>query len=101
MVTALTSIYIGYIIKSSKYIISMAAVDALVYIFCEGQILQGYGVNFPNPAIVSSNVPGKFMFCFMPKKVDSNTEIDVNLDIVVESEKYMQYKKILSNNNIL
>ena len=39
MVTALTSIYIGYIIKSSKYIISMAAVDALVYIFLFG-ILQ-------------------------------------------------------------
>ena len=70
--------------------------NALVYIFCEGKILQGYGVNFPNPAIVSSNVPGKFMFCFMPKKVDSNEEVEVNLDIVIESEKFMQYESVLS-----
>ncbi|WP_297203830.1 late competence development ComFB family protein [uncultured Brachyspira sp.] len=70
--------------------------NALVYIFYENKILQGYGVNFPNPAIVSGNVPGKFMFCFMPKKVDSNSEVEVNLDIVVESEKYMQYKSVLS-----
>ncbi|WP_157151414.1 cell envelope integrity protein CreD [Brachyspira sp. SAP_772] len=39
MVTALTSIYIGYIIKSPKYTISMAIVEALVYIFLFG-ILQ-------------------------------------------------------------
>lgn len=39
MVTALTSIYIGYIIKSPKYTISMAIVEALIYIFLFG-ILQ-------------------------------------------------------------
>ena len=39
MVTALTSIYIGYIIKSPRYTISMAIVEALVYIFLFG-ILQ-------------------------------------------------------------
>lgn len=39
MVTALTSIYIGYIIKSHKYTISMAVVEALIYIFLFG-ILQ-------------------------------------------------------------
>ena len=39
MVTALTSIYIGYIIKSNKYAFSMALVNALIYIFLFG-ILQ-------------------------------------------------------------
>ena len=39
MVTALTSIYIGYIIKSPKYTVSMAAVEVLIYIFLFG-ILQ-------------------------------------------------------------
>ncbi|WP_300368333.1 cell envelope integrity protein CreD [Brachyspira sp.] len=39
MVTSLTSIYIGYIIKSHKYTISMAVVEALIYIFLFG-ILQ-------------------------------------------------------------
>lgn len=39
MVTALTSIYIGYIIKSPKYTLSMAVVEALIYIFLFG-ILQ-------------------------------------------------------------
>lgn len=39
MVTALTSIYIGYIIKSPKYTISMASAEALIYIFLFG-ILQ-------------------------------------------------------------
>lgn len=39
MVTALTSIYIGYIIKSPKYTISMAIVESLIYIFLFG-ILQ-------------------------------------------------------------
>ncbi|TXJ35603.1 cell envelope integrity protein CreD [Brachyspira pilosicoli] len=39
MVTALTSIYIGYIIKSPRYTISMAIVEALIYIFLFG-ILQ-------------------------------------------------------------
>lgn len=39
MVTALTSIYIGYIIKSPRYTISMAIVESLVYIFLFG-ILQ-------------------------------------------------------------
>lgn len=39
MVTALTSIYIGYIIKSPKYTVSMAVVEALIYIFLFG-ILQ-------------------------------------------------------------
>lgn len=70
--------------------------SALVYIFSEGNILQGYGVNFPNPAIVSSNVPGKFMFCFMPKKTDSNEDIEVKLNMIIESEKYMQYESVLS-----
>ncbi|WP_295161344.1 late competence development ComFB family protein [uncultured Brachyspira sp.] len=70
--------------------------NALVYIFCDEKILQGYGVNFPNPAVVSSNVPGKFMFCFMPKKVDTNEEMEVKLGIVVESEKFMQYENVLS-----
>lgn len=39
MVTALTSIYIGYIIKSPRYTISMAIVESLIYIFLFG-ILQ-------------------------------------------------------------
>lgn len=39
MVTALTSIYIGYIIKSPRYTISMAIVKSLIYIFLFG-ILQ-------------------------------------------------------------
>ena len=39
MVTALTSIYIGYIIKSPKYTVSMVAVEVLIYIFLFG-ILQ-------------------------------------------------------------
>lgn len=72
--------------------------NALVYIFDNKKILQGYGVNFPNPAVVSSNVPGKFMFCFMPKKVMSAEEIEVKLDIIVESEKYVQYKNVLTFN---
>ena len=39
MVVLLTSMYIGYIIKSKKYIISMAIVEILIYIFLFG-ILQ-------------------------------------------------------------
>lgn len=39
MVTALTYIYIGYIIKSPRYTISMAIVESLIYIFLFG-ILQ-------------------------------------------------------------
>lgn len=39
MVTVLTSIYIGYIIKSPRYTISMAIVESLIYIFLFG-ILQ-------------------------------------------------------------
>lgn len=39
MVTALTSIYIGYIIKSPRYTISMVIVESLIYIFLFG-ILQ-------------------------------------------------------------
>lgn len=39
MVILLTSIYIGYIIKSKKYILSMAIVETLIYIFLFG-ILQ-------------------------------------------------------------
>ena len=39
MVVLLTSMYIGYIIKSKKYILSMAIVEILIYIFLFG-ILQ-------------------------------------------------------------
>ncbi|WP_241883719.1 hypothetical protein [Brachyspira hyodysenteriae] len=32
----------------------------------------------------------------MPKRVDSNSEVEVKLDIVVESEKFMQYESVLT-----
>ena len=43
-----------------------------------------------------SNVAGKYMFCFMPQKTDSNKKIDVNLDIVVEAENYQKFKSSLT-----
>ena len=70
--------------------------NALVYMYYKDKLIEGYGANFPNPAVVSKNVPGKFMFCFMPKKVDSNDNIDLNLDIVIEAENYKQYKGVLN-----
>ena len=82
----------GNIISSSNF---EKVEDALVYIFYKDKLLDGYGTNFPNPAIVSKNIPGKFMFCFMPKKIDNNNEVEIELNIVVESEKFMQYKTVL------
>ena len=49
-----------------------------------------------NPAIVAKNVAGKYMFCFMPQKTDSNKKIDVNLDIVVEAENYQKFRSSLT-----
>lgn len=70
--------------------------NALVYMYYKDKLIEGYGVNFPNPAVVSKNVPGKYMFCFMPKKVDSNESMDINLDIVIEAENFKQYKGVLN-----
>lgn len=70
--------------------------SALVYMYYKDKLIEGYGANFPNPAVVSKNVPGKFMFCFMPKKVDSNESMDIDLDIVIEAENYKQYKGVLN-----
>ncbi|MEI0530414.1 late competence development ComFB family protein [Brachyspira pilosicoli] len=70
--------------------------SAKVYMFSNNALLKGYGVNFPNPAIVAKNVAGKYMFCFMPQKTDSNKKIDVNLDIVVEAENYQKFKSSLT-----
>ena len=55
--------------------------SALVYMYYKNKLIEGYGANFPNPAVVSKNVPGKFMFCFMPKKIDSNESINIDLDL--------------------
>ena len=70
--------------------------SALVYMYYKNKLIEGYGANFPNPAVVSKNVPGKFMFCFMPKKIDSNESINIDLDIVIEAENYKQYKSVLN-----
>ena len=70
--------------------------NALVYMYYKDKLIEGYGANFPNPAVVSNNVPGKFMFCFMPKKIDSNESMDIDLDIVIEAENYKQYKGVLN-----
>lgn len=70
--------------------------EALVYIYNKNTLLEGYGTNFPNPAIVSEHVPGKFMFCFLPQKIETKDIIQINLDIVVESKKYSKYKSTLS-----
>ena len=70
--------------------------NALVYMYYNNKLIKGYGANFPNPAVVSKNVPGKFMFCFMPEKVESNNSMDIDLDIVIEAENYKQYKGVLN-----
>lgn len=70
--------------------------SALVYMYYNSKLIEGYGANFPNPAVVSKNVPGKFMFCFMPQKVDSNDSMDIDLDIVIEAKNYKQYKSVLN-----
>ena len=75
--------------------------SALVYMYYKNKLIEGYGANFPNPAVVSKNVPGKFMFCFMPKKIDSNESINIDLDIVIEAENYKQYKKFKKYHIIL
>lgn len=70
--------------------------NALVYMYYKDKLIEGYGANFPNPAVVSKNVPGKYMFCFMPKKVDSNESMNIDLDIVIEAENFKQYKGVLN-----
>ena len=70
--------------------------NALVYMYYKDKLIEGYGANFPNPAVVSKNVPGKFMFCFMPIKIDSNESMDIDLDIVIEAENFKQYKGVLN-----
>lgn len=70
--------------------------DALIYIYNNNKLLEGYGTNFPNPAIVSKHVPGKFMFCFLPEKTENKNEVKITLDMVVESNNHSKYKRSLS-----
>ncbi len=58
--------------------------EALIYVYSKNNLLEGYGSNFPNPAIISSNVPGKFMLCFAPVLIEDNVVRDVTFDIVIE-----------------
>lgn len=57
--------------------------EALIYVYSKGKLIEGYGSNFPNPAIISSSVPGKFMFCFKPEVIEGHEALNVTLDISV------------------
>lgn len=73
--------------------------DALVYVYENNKLLEGYGTNFPNPATISKFVPGKFMFCFMPKKIERKEDYEnkeVKLDFVVEFNGREVYKSVYS-----
>lgn len=60
--------------------------EALIHVYFKGNLLKGYGSNFPNPAVVSKNVPGKFMLCFTPDMVEDDSAREVTLDVVVECD---------------
>ena len=83
----------GNICSSSKF---EKIEEALVYAYHNGELLKGYGANFPNPAIVSKNVPGKFMFCFMPTKTESKDSIEIKLDISIEAKDYKKHTTTLT-----
>ena len=58
--------------------------EALIYVYSKGKLIEGYGSNFPNPAIITSSVPGKFMLCFTPVLIEDSAARDVTFDVVVE-----------------
>lgn len=60
--------------------------EALIYFYSKGNLLKGYGSNFPNPAIISRSVPGKFMLCFTPDLVENDLAQEITFDIVVECD---------------
>jgi len=72
--------------------------EALIYVYAKGNLLKGYGSNFPNPAVVSNSVPGKFMLCFTPDLVKDDLAQEVTLDIVVEcNEKEISRNSVVFN----
>lgn len=70
---------VGNIIESDTF---QKVKNAEVYVYGKGELLAGYGDNFPNPLKISETTPGKFVFCFLPKKSDTPTPQSINFEIV-------------------
>lgn len=69
----------GNIIHSDTF---KKVTNADVYVYGKGELLEGYGVNFPNPLKISEKAQGKFVFCFLPKKSDTPNPQNINFEIV-------------------
>lgn len=72
--------------------------EARVSVFEDDVLLPSYNSNFPNPYTISDHTRGQYVFRFSPKKVESDKDETVVLNIKVEAEGYEPYDTFIKIN---